>query len=290
MKHYYLILLLTLFTEASGMATIQINETFKDTPLKDALTVLNQKYNLKIAYSDKAVNKYQVSVTLVNQTISESFKMILDQTALTFEQLEEDVIIIKNKKKKGDNAQHEYSLIGVVQDVKSKERLPHAYVWLKSENKNILTNADGYFSISLSSLPNDIMISYLGYQDTIVVIDDLMVNRRLYINLTANPLQLKEVVITGNKNNDFEIEGTTSKIDFNPKVAYSIPSAGEIDLMRTIQLLPGINATNEFSSGLSIQGGNTNQNLFLFDGFTVYHMDHFFGYFSAINPSAQAGG
>jgi hypothetical protein len=286
MKHYYLIFLLIFFAEAKGRSTIRISETFRDTPLKEVLTLLNKKYNLKIAYSDNAVNKSVISARLVDQTITEAFKIILDSTPLTFEQLNEDVIIIKKKQKDGNNSHESYSIIGVVQDRESKERLPHAYIWLKSEDKNLLTNTDGYFAITLSSLPAEIMISYLGYQDTSIVINETLAYKRLYINLSANPMQLKEVVISGNRNNDFEIEGTTGKIDFNPKVAYSVPSAGEIDLMRTIQLLPGINATNEFSSGLSIQGGNTNQNLFLFDGFTIYHMDHFFGYFSAINPSA----
>ena len=286
MKHYYLIFLLIFFAEAKGRSTIRISETFKDTPLKEVLTLLNKKYNLKIAYSDNTVNKSVISAKLVDQTITEAFKIILDSTPLTFEQLNEDVIIIKKKQKDGNNSHESYSIIGVVQDSESRERLPHAYIWLKSEDKNLLTNTDGYFAITLSSLPAEIMISYLGYQDTSIVINETLVYKRLYINLSANPMQLKEVVISGNRNNDFEIEGTTGKIDFNPKVAYSVPTAGEIDLMRTIQLLPGINATNEFSAGLSIQGGNTNQNLFLFDGFTVYHMDHFFGYFSAINPVA----
>jgi hypothetical protein len=286
MKHYYLIFLLIFYAEAKGTSTIRISETFKDTPLKEVLTILNQKYDLKIAYSDHAVDQNLISVRLVDRTIADAFKMILVSTPLTFEQLDEDVIIIKKKQKNENNSHKNYSIIGVVQDRESKERLPYAYVWLKSESKNILTNTDGYFSLSIPSLPAEIMISYLGYQDTSIVINETMAYKRLYVNLTSNPMQLTEVVISGNNINDFETEGTTGKIDFNPKVSYSVPSAGEIDLMRTIQLLPGINATNEFSSGLSIQGGNTNQNLFLFDGFTIYHTDHFFGYFSAINPRA----
>jgi len=286
MKHIYLILLFTFFSGASyGNSPILITETFNDTPLKDVFTRLNANYHLKIAYSDNAIEEYSVNMSINDQTVFEVFNRILDQTTLTFEQLEEDIIIVK-KKPKTISTQNSFPIIGVVMDASSMERLPHAYIWLKSEHENFLTNVDGYFSVSLSQLPAEIMISYLGYQDTTLVINESMVNKRLYINLDANPTQLNEVVITGNKNNDFEIDSRNDKIDFNPKVAYSMPSAGEIDLMRTIQLLPGINATNEFSSGLSIQGGNTNQNLFLLDGFTIYHMDHFFGYFSAINPVA----
>ena len=286
MKHYYLIILLLFSYAVHGRSQIRINESFKDTSLKDAFTILHNNYNLKIAYSDNAIKDIEISVVINNHTVHETFSALLATSSLTFEQLEEDVIIIRKKQRKENNSHANYSIIGVVQDKKTQERMPHAYVWLKSEKKNLLTNKDGYFSITLSTMPSEIMVSYLGYQDTTIIIDENVINTRLYIDLNPNPVVLQEVLIAGSKNNYFQLDSYSSKIDFNPQVAYSMPSAGEIDLMRTIQLLPGINSTNEFSAGLSIQGGNTNQNLFLFDGFTIYHMDHFFGYFSAINPTA----
>ena len=282
----FLLLFLALIFEAKGKSTVLIDESFKNTPLKEALTTLNSKYKLKIAYGDHAVSDIILNVEIQGLSVYKTFQKILEPTPLTFELLQEDVIIIKKKPKGKDIEKSTYSIVGVVQDASSGERLPYAYVWLESEKRNLLTNVDGYFSISGTSLPANLKVSYLGYQDTTLVIDPGIINKRLYVNMVANPTKLDEVVISGNITNDFEVNASEGKIDINPKIAYSVPSAGETDLMRTIQLLPGIGATNESSAGLSIQGGNTNQNLFLFDGFTVYHMDHFFGYFSAINPIA----
>lgn len=282
----FLFLFGTLIFEANGKSNVRINESFRDIPLKEALTILNDKYELKIAYGDRAVREITLNVDIQNLSVYDTFQKILASTSLTFELLEEDIIIVKKKPKDEIIEPSTFTIIGVVQDASSGERLPYAYVWLETENQNHMANVDGYFSISGSSMPVTLRISYLGYQDTTLLIDDRSVNKRLYVNLATNPLELSEVVISANASNDFEVKASAGKVDLNPKIAYSMPSAGEIDLMRTIQMLPGINATNEFSSGLAIQGGNTNQNLFLFDGFTVYHMDHFFGYFSAINPDA----
>lgn len=290
MKHQsiniFLILFISFVFEANANPYVRINESFSNTPLKEALNTLKVNYNLKIAYSDRAIGNITLNTEIKNLTIYETFQKILEPTSLTFELLEKDIIIIKKKPKGKAIEKSTFSLIGVVQDISSGERLPYAYVWLEPENRNILTNVDGYFSISVTSLPITLRISYLGYQDATLIIDGHSANKRLYVNMVSNLMELDEVVILEEVTDDFEISASEGKIDINPKISYSMPSAGELDLMRTIQLLPGINATNESSAGLSIQGGNTNQNLFLFDGFTIYHMDHFLGYFSAINPSA----
>ena len=77
-----------------------------------------------------------------------------------------------------------------------------------------------------------------------------------------------------------------SRIGFSPAALAQLPSYGEKDIFRSLQLLPGISGSNESSSGLFVRGGTPDQNLVLFDGFTVYHVDHLFGFFSAFNTNA----
>ncbi len=264
---------------------IRINESFTNTSLKEVLSVLQRKYDLKIAYGDQLVNDITITTSIIDLTVHETFQALLDLSPLTFEILEQDVIILY-KSDKNPNSSTEYSIIGVVQDASSGERLPYAYVWDETAKTNLVTNVDGYFTFRGTQLPSSLVLSYLGYQDTVIIIDENSINKRLYVNMIPNTRELEEVVITDKKNNDFMESEEIGKLDINPKIAYSVPAAGETDLLRTLQLLPGINATNENSSGLVIQGGTANQNLFLFDGFTVYHVDHFFGYFSAFNPFA----
>ena len=77
-----------------------------------------------------------------------------------------------------------------------------------------------------------------------------------------------------------------SQVTISPKDLAVLPNVGEVDIFRSLQLLPGISGTNEGSSGLFVRGGTPDQNLVLLDGMTVYHVDHFFGFFSAFNADA----
>ncbi len=80
--------------------------------------------------------------------------------------------------------------------------------------------------------------------------------------------------------------GSIGVVEVQPKQLAALPSLGEKDFFRSLQLMPGVSATNEASSGLFVRGGTPDQNLVLFDGFTVYDVDHFFGVFSAFNANA----
>ena len=77
-----------------------------------------------------------------------------------------------------------------------------------------------------------------------------------------------------------------SRVSMTPLAMATLPSFGQKDVFRSLQLLPGVSGSNEASSGLYVRGGTPDQNLVLFDGFTVYHVDHLFGFFSAFNPDA----
>jgi len=98
---------------------------------------------------------------------------------------------------------------------------------------------------------------------------------------------LNEVVLVANKKDQMmKASNGVSKIGLSPAQITAIPSLGEKDIFRSLQLLPGVSGSNESSSGLYVRGGTPDQNLVLFDGFTVYHVDHLFGFFSAFNSNA----
>lgn len=178
----YILLFLTFIIEVSAKSNVRINESFRDIPLKEALTILKEKYELKIAYGDHAVSDIRLNMDIQSLAVYETFEKMLASTPLTFELLEEDVIIVKKKPKRENVEDATFTVIGVVRDASSGERLPYAYVWLENENRNHMANVDGYFSISEASLPATLRISYLGYQDTTLHIDDRSVNKRLYVD------------------------------------------------------------------------------------------------------------
>ena len=173
---------------------IRINESFTNTSLKEVLSVLQRKYDLKIAYGDQLVNDITITTSIIDLTVHETFQALLDLSPLTFEILEQDVIILY-KSDKNPNSSTEYSIIGVVQDASSGERLPYAYVWDETAKTNLVTNVDGYFTFRGTQLPSSLVLSYLGYQDTVIIIDENSINKRLYVNMIPNTRELEEVVI-----------------------------------------------------------------------------------------------
>lgn len=269
-----------------GIRAAVVNEEFKNVPLKEVIQVLKRNYRLKVAFSDKNVRDVLVNVNIQNLSIEEAFVKILENTNLSFELIDENTIIIKKQKKEQNEPLALSEFSGVISDALTGESLPYAAVWNEENQTNFLSNEEGYFFISDTRKFNKIRVSYLGYQDTILELSKQSRHKRLQIGLKAKVTELEEYILADQEIDNFITVGQAGKITYNPINARQTPSVGEVDVLRSLQLLPGVNATNEISSGLNINGGTNNQNLFLFDGFTVYHVDHFFGYFSAFNPYA----
>lgn len=286
LKHLSLILFLVIFIQkvSFGTGAVIINEAFENAPLKEVLQILRKNYKLKIAFSDRNVRGISVNTNLKDLSLQDSFIKILENTGLTFELLDGKTIIIKKKPKEVQSPSLEIK--GVISDAETGENLPYATLWTEEDQKSFLANEEGYFLISNASQIKKIRVSYLGYQDTVLEISNENQFRRLNIGLTAKFTDLEEYVLSDQEIDHFSTAGPAGKVTYNPINARQTPALGEVDVFRSLQLLPGVNATNEVSSGLSITGGTSNQNLVLFDGFTVYHVDHFFGYFSAFNPNA----
>jgi ferric enterobactin receptor len=105
--------------------------------------------------------------------------------------------------------------------------------------------------------------------------------------LKATSTSLQEVTIRApNSGNLISTQESVSKIRLSTKQISTLPSVGEVDIFRSLQLLPGVSGTNESSSGLYVRGGTPDQNLVVLDGMTVYKVDHFYGFFSAFNANA----
>ncbi len=182
-------------------------------------------------------------------------------------------------------AQQRRTIQGVVRDETSGETLPYARVAVMGTRVTTSTNTDGYFA--LLGLPNSaitVRVTYLGYAplDTTIApaADDLLI-----IEMTRLPIELDPLVVAESYRM-IDIADGVSHLTASPRDLALLPSIGETDIFRSLQLLPGISGTNESSSGLFIRGGTPDQNLVLLDGMTVYHVDHFFGFFSAFNADA----
>jgi ferric enterobactin receptor len=181
------------------------------------------------------------------------------------------------------------TITGTVKSTNSGEALPNASVNVFQKNKSVLTNVDGQFTIM--DVPSDtctLYVSYIGYQSRSVYLTPETAKNLLSIELYPNDANvLTEVVVTSKKEGALKINvATPGVMRMTPATLAKLPNIGEKDIMRSFQLMPGVSAANENSSGLYVRGGTPDQNLVLYDGFTVYHVDHLFGFFSAFNTNA----
>ena len=170
---------------------------------------------------------------------------------------------------------------GFVSDSSSGEALIGANVFLRETGQGMATDINGYYIIQ-DIVPGNytIMVSYIGfdmYKQNIKLNDDE--SKKININLVEQVVELTEVEVTAEKlhrKNNIQ----PSKINLSPRMMKAAPALAEPDLFRTIQALPGVLTTSEFSTGLVIRGGNTDQNLIMLDGITVYNPSHLGGVFS----------
>ncbi len=178
------------------------------------------------------------------------------------------------------------TLSGYITDSKNGETLPGATIFIKSLKAGTVSNNYGYYSITITASRQTIVFSYLGYTDKVVDIN-LLIDTTLNIELISSSQLLNEVVVVGELTNANITNTQMSVNKISSKTIQSIPALlGEVDLVKALQLLPGVKFVAEGSSGLSIRGGSPDQNLILLDEATVYNAGHLMGFFSVFNNDA----
>ena len=157
---------------------------------------------------------------------------------------------------------------------------------LDDPSKGASANVYGYYSLSLPEGKYELEVSYLGYESKRLVVD-LSNNQRLDIELEPSSAQLMEVVVTSEQEK-LQLTSTEMGVhNLNIQQLKTLPSiGGEPDVLKMLQLLPGVKNVGEGSSGLYVRGGNIDQNLILLDEAPVYNPGHLLGFFSAFNTDA----
>lgn len=184
-------------------------------------------------------------------------------------------------------AQEMATLSGFVRDRANKETLPYANIYIPALKIGSATTIEGYFAIpSIPEGVHTVQVSLLGYQTSEFTIDTRRTKRLVQdVYLTDKAVQVTEVVIDAEKEQERRAT-QTGRIVMQAKDIVSLPTIGEADVFRALQLMPGVKATSEISSGFNVRGGSTDQNLILLDNTVVYNPSHLFGFFSTFNTDA----
>ncbi|TND08477.1 MAG: TonB-dependent receptor plug [Bacteroidetes bacterium] len=182
------------------------------------------------------------------------------------------------------SAQQKHTISGYVQEKGSKETLPGVAIYAPALKTGTSSNSYGFFSLTLQADTVDLVISYAGYtvQKKTIILD-----KDISLSIDIEPVQLKEVVVEADKVEKISQETQMSSVSIPVEQIKDIPALlGEKDVLKVIQLLPGVQKGSEGSSGIYVRGGGPDQNLIILDDATVYNASHLFGFFSLFNGDA----
>ncbi len=186
----------------------------------------------------------------------------------------------------GDAGPEKFTVSGYVRDSVSGERLTGATIYVKELQSGAVTNMYGFYSLSLPRGNYTFVISFVGYHSKTEHVS-LEKDMTLDMELSVAGQTLGEVVITGKRQDKNIRSPEMSVTTIEARTISRIPALfGEVDIIRAIQLLPGVSTLAEGSTGFSVRGGSPDQNLVLLDEATVYNAGHLLGFFSIFNNDA----
>ncbi|WP_259069159.1 TonB-dependent receptor [Mucilaginibacter sp. X4EP1] len=288
---------------------------FYTCPLDKFLDTLATTYHLNIVFERDTLDKLDIVEHFFNESVQDALGKVCNEYGLHYWIEANGIIyILQNtddlarlkKTNKGDNmvsggikpvllpdpveppSHFMFTISGRVVDQGSGEPLPSASISIRNTHLTTTTRNDGNFI--LFNVPSDtcvVEVSNSGYQPEKIRLDAKKIKEPLVIEMFTALNTLNEVTITGKKSGVMNTD--TKKVgvlELNPASLDKLPNIGEKDILRAFQLMPGVAATNESSSGAYVRGGTPDQNLVVFDGFTIYQVDHLYGFFSAFNSNA----
>lgn len=252
---------------------------FTQSNLNEALTTISNQLNVNIAFDAVKLKQIGISKIVEADNTETLLNQLLQNTPYTYIYQHQSYLIVRRKDKFAS-----YSIFGLIADAETGERMPYANVMNVDNDMGVMSSVNGSFSLKKLNNPAHIKIHYMGYYpvDTVIYLNDSITE--LKFDIQKKSQMLGTVDIKSGRLQMLESVNEAGHISINPKSFSSLPNMGETDIFRTLQLLPGI-AFSESSADLNIRGGSADQNLVLFDGFTLYNLDHFFGNFSSVNPN-----
>ena len=183
-------------------------------------------------------------------------------------------------------SQDRYTISGFIQDFNSGENLIGVSIYESKSFKGTSTNQYGFYSLTLDKGEYEIVYSFIGYK-TITKKITLDRNIRTNISLKTDAILTKEVIVKGERLDKNVASSNMSQVKLKVESVKELPVIlGEVDVLKSAQLLPGIQSGGEGNSGLYVRGGGPDQNLILLDEAVVYNAAHLFGFFSVFNADA----
>lgn len=263
---------------------VRLSMSFHNVTLENVIKQLENATGFSFIYGEEVKLTRRITLEVEKQPLQEILQRIFEKEPIKFEISGKHILLYKRTKPQKP-ASRKFTISGYVTDGASSETLIGANILESRRSTGTATNPFGFYTLTLSEGDAEFTFSYLGYE-TLHNRFELNKDTLLNIRLNSNN-QLAEVVILSDKR-EAGIESTAMGANEIPMAQIrNTPSIlGEADLLKTIQLMPGVQAGMEGFSGMYVRGGGADQNLVLLDGIPVYNADHLMGVFSIFTPEA----
>jgi hypothetical protein len=261
--------------------TDSISFQFQNTPLKNALKQLIDDHGVSIVFPDDIVNT-PISAKCKSCTQKEAVVAVLSTSNLVWKQTGNQFTVFN------PITPFRFAVSGRALDKETGEPIPFANVFIPELMIGDISQNDGSFSIlNISTRVCTLIISYIGYETKktyLLFPKDENIFQEIFIS--PKVLATAAVSIMGTTREFMDRSNSPGQISFSPRHISTLPNLGEVDIFRSLQLLPGIQLGLGGTSGLNIRGGTPDQNLILLDGMPLYQTGHLFGFVSGVNANA----
>ncbi len=269
----YLLLAIAIATFLTTNAQDSYEFSFENVSLEEAIKQVSKKYQLKFSYDPKLLRKYRINKTIQTNKEKKLLDEILADVPIHFKKANDFILLIP------DPLPNPNRIVGKVYDGGTGQVLSYAQV--ATIDKANINDGTGAFSLNSPRDSIQITVTHLGYKPSTFWIKTDVNN--IDIELTPDIRVLPEFIFSDYSKN--KTKGKFSSFfSINPKQIQYLPTLGEPDVFRSMQLLPGISASDDSNAGLVVRGSDPAQNHVILDGFTLYHLNHLFGLYSTFNP------
>lgn len=289
------LIILILFTSSFTIAqdlTKKISISLKDVAIIDVINQISSLGNINFSYSPQLIPiDKKISIRAKNKTVKEVLDKVFTENGIEYAIVENQIILKPSKtettaKIEKPKEKTKYTISGYLKDKKNGEVLIGASVYAKGTILGTTCNPYGFYSLTLPEGNYEVVFSFLGYKSISQNID-LRENKNIDSDLEESQMEIKTVEIKA-KNQEDEIKDNQQSImKLSPKTISQLPGfVGDIDIIKSLQAVPGIKSYGDGSTLFYVRGGNSDQNMILIDEAPIYNPSHLFGFFTAIAPDA----
>lgn len=277
-----LLALLVLLLGISGSSRIaaQITLRLQQTPYAVVLAEIERQAAVTFSYESSLLDGLpRLTATFANRPLADCLARLFDPVGIDW-RMTGSMVVLKKKPRRR-------TVRGFIRDADTFDALVGASVYDPDTREGLPSNSEGYFDLAVSPGPHTLYFSYIGYRSHPVRLSASERDTVLDIRLVSNA-SLREVVVTPTEVEDESVRSLAmGAIRVNRQVLRTLPVLlGEADVVKTLQLTPGVASGTEGMSSLFVRGGAADENLFLLDGNPVYSVGHIGGFFSAFNPES----